>query len=264
MVVARSAMARRSRAASANGAPGPHGMANGVSHLQVLRNGADEDGLAHVRHSLGRRPVSDLSKLFVRGLPPWKRVMDILMASTLLVLLSPLMLAVAVAIKLGSPGPIIFRQKRAGLGGRPFLFLKFRSMFINAEQERKALDGFNEATGPVFKMRQDPASPPSDALSGGLDRRDPATLERARGEMTIVGPRPPILSEVEGYEPWQRHRLDTMGGLTCIWQVSGRSNVEFVDWMRMDLQYIAKRSLLFDLRLLAKTAGAVLSRRGAY
>ncbi len=255
---------------SSTGHQGPHGLGNGgvtngAAHFQASHEVADDDGLAHVRHTLGRRPVADLSTLFARGLPAWKRVMDILTASILLILLSPLMLAVAVAIRLTSPGPIIFRQKRAGLSGRPFLFLKFRSMYINAEQEKKALEGFNEVTGPVFKMRQDPRITPVGRFIRRLSIDEiPQLLNVLRGEMTLVGPRPPILSEVERYEAWQRHRLNTTGGLTCIWQVSGRSNVAFIDWMRMDLQYIAKRSLLFDLSLLAKTAGAVLSRRGAY
>ncbi len=236
-----------------------------ASHLQLVRDVPASDGLAHVRASLGHRQVADMSTLFVRRLPIWKRGMDILVSSTLLVLLSPLMLAVAVAIKLSSPGPIVFRQLRAGLGGRPFTFLKFRSMYIDAEERRKALEGLNEASGPVFKMKNDPRVTRVGRLIRGLSIDEiPQLWNVLRGDMTLVGPRPPILDEVERYESWQRHRLDTTGGLTCIWQVSGRSNIAFIDWMRMDRRYIAKRSLLFDLRLLVMTANAVLSRRGAY
>lgn len=236
----------------------------GQAATKAVRKSQPE-GLGLVRDGAGDRPVADMLNLFYRPVPVWKRTMDIVVSAVLLLLLLPLIALVSLAIRLDSPGPIVFRQKRAGVGGKPFTFYKFRSMYIDAEARRKALEEQNEATGPVFKMRNDPRITPVGRLLRRLSIDEiPQLWNVLRGDMTLVGPRPPILDEVHRYEPWQRQRLDTKGGLTCIWQVSGRSNVPFVDWMRMDLRYIAKRSLFFDLSLLAKTAGAILTRRGAY
>lgn len=194
-----------------------------------------------------------------------RRALDICVASGMLLLLSPLLLCVAVAVKLTSAGPILFRQQRAGQGGVPFTFYKFRSMYLDAEARKAALASSNEQSGPVFKMKNDPRMTPLGRLirRASIDEL-PQLYNVLIGDMTLVGPRPPTLDEVEKYEPWQRDRLSVKGGLTCIWQVSGRSEIGFQDWVRMDLRYARQRGLAMDIGLLAKTAKAVVSGRGAY
>jgi len=225
-----------------------------------------EPSLRRLRRGAAGRPVHDLGPVLVQPLPLGKRLVDIAVSGALLVLLAPLFATVAFLIKLTSPGPVFFKQPRAGLGGRPFPFYKFRSMYIDAEERRKALQGQNIHKGqPIFKLKHDPRITPI----GRLLRRSsidelPQLYNVLVGDMTLIGPRPPRLDEVEKYEPWQRRRLEVMGGLTCIWQVSGRSEIGFEDWVRMDIQYQEKRSMLLDLKLLFKTVGAVLSGRGAY
>jgi len=235
-------------------------LANG-SRVQLLDQ---SEGLASVRQG-GERPVGDLAPLFVHEVHPGKRAFDIAVSATLLTLLSPLFLIVAILIKLTSPGPIIFRQQRAGRSGIPFTFYKFRSMYIDAEERKKALMGSNEAKGPIFKMKNDPRMTPI----GRLIRRSsidelPQLFNVLKGDMTLIGPRPPTMDEVPKYERWQRKRLNAKGGLTCIWQVSGRSEIGFDDWVRMDLRYLERKSFWLDCKLLFKTVTAVLSGRGAY
>jgi lipopolysaccharide/colanic/teichoic acid biosynthesis glycosyltransferase len=222
------------------------------------------DGLTRIRQG-GERPVGDLAPLFVHHVNPLKRTVDILIAGTLLTLLSPLFLVAAIAIKLTSPGPVIFRQLRAGRSGIPFAFYKFRSMYIDAEERKQSLLAVNEAQGPIFKMRNDPRM----TSIGRLLRRSsidelPQLINVLKGDMTLIGPRPPTLDEVPKYELWQRKRLNAKGGLTCIWQVSGRSEIGFDDWVRMDLRYLEQKSFWLDCKLLFKTVTAVLSGRGAY
>ncbi|NPV48023.1 MAG: exopolysaccharide biosynthesis polyprenyl glycosylphosphotransferase [Armatimonadetes bacterium] len=194
-----------------------------------------------------------------------KRVLDVIGAVAGLVLLAPLMLLVALAIKLESRGPVFFCQRRLGQGGVPFRFYKFRSMTVGAEQARCELEQCNEVSGPVFKMRQDPRT----TRVGRFIRRAsidemPQLWNVLRGDMSLVGPRPPLPDEVACYEQWQRERLAVRPGLTCIWQVSGRSDVPFEEWVRMDIEYVRTRSFWLDLKLLALTVPAVLSGRGAY
>ena len=194
-----------------------------------------------------------------------KRVLDIVLSATALVVLSPVFLAVALAIVLDSPGPILFRQKRVGMNGRLFWFYKFRSMHQDAEERLLELMAFNEAQGPIFKIRQDPRI----TRVGAFLRRTsldefPQFWNVLRGEMSIVGPRPPIPAEVQKYERWQRRRLSMKPGITCIWQVSGRSELGFDQWMELDLEYIDNWSLWHDLKILVKTVPAVLTGRGAH
>jgi lipopolysaccharide/colanic/teichoic acid biosynthesis glycosyltransferase len=202
--------------------------------------------------------------MFLSPPPFWKRLMDVLGAGVLLILLSPLMIGAAIMVRLSSPGPIIFRQKRAGLGGKPFWFYKFRTMYIDAEQRKQELMHLNEAQGPVFKIANDPRVTP---IGRNLRRMSidelPQLWNVLKGDMSLVGPRPPTMDEIDKYTPWQRRRLEVQGGLTCIWQVSGRCLIPFEEWMRMDLRYSRKISPINDLSLLFKTVGAVLSRRGA-
>ncbi len=221
--------------------------------------------MSQIRDAAGLRPVESLDDELIIPLAAWKRTLDVVVAGVLLVALLPLFAVVAALVKLTSPGPVIFKQMRAGAGGRPFPFYKFRSMYLDAEERKKALMSQNECDGPVFKMKNDPRITPVGRFlrKWSIDEL-PQLWNVLAGDMTLVGPRPPTLDEVEKYEPWQRRRLSITGGLTCIWQVSGRSQVGFEDWMRMDSRYARHRSWRMDLKILWQTAGAVLARRGAY
>jgi exopolysaccharide biosynthesis polyprenyl glycosylphosphotransferase len=193
-----------------------------------------------------------------------KRLLDITVSSAALVLLSPLLIAVAAAVKLTSRGPVLFRQKRVGRLGRTFEMLKFRSMVTNAESLKGSLSERNEQAGPVFKMTRDPRV----TAVGRFIRRHsidelPQLVNVLRGDMSLVGPRPPLPSEVERYEAWQRRRLSVRPGLTCVWQVSGRNQIAFDEWMLLDMRYIDNWSLLEDLRLIFRTVPVVLTGRGA-
>lgn len=194
-----------------------------------------------------------------------KRVMDIVGASAALVLFSPIMLLAAIAVKLDSPGPVFFRQTRVREGGRLFAFYKFRSMYIDAEQRKAEFESDNEASGPVFKMRRDPRITRVGRVLRKLSIDEmPQLVHVLLGQMSLVGPRPPVPSEVEEYQPWQCERLSVKPGLTCTWQVSGRSDIPFDTWVRMDIDYIRRRSLWLDIRLLMLTIPAVITGRGAY
>ena len=194
-----------------------------------------------------------------------KRLLDILLASLGLVATSPIWLAIAVAIKLDSPGPAIFVQQRVGLNGRPFKFYKFRSMYANAEQRLADVRAHNELDGPVFKMRHDPRV----SRIGKLLRRTsldelPQLVNVLKGEMSMVGPRPPLPREVAEYRPADMIRLSVKPGLTCLWQVHGRSMVGFEAWMEYDREYVRRLSPWLDLNILMRTVWVVLSCRGAY
>jgi lipopolysaccharide/colanic/teichoic acid biosynthesis glycosyltransferase len=220
--------------------------------------------LAAVRSEF-ERDVHDLEALFTRRTPPAKRTLDVLGSAALLVALAPVLATIAVAVKFSSPGPILFRQKRAGVGGRPFTFFKFRSMYIDAEARKKELAALNEADGPVFKMKNDPRVTPIGRFIRrySLDEL-PQLWNVLKGDMSLVGPRPPTLDEVPAYARWHRRRLLQKGGLTCHWQVSGRSDVSFEEWMRMDARYSREANLGTDIKLLAQTAKAVFTGKGAY
>jgi exopolysaccharide biosynthesis polyprenyl glycosylphosphotransferase len=193
-----------------------------------------------------------------------KRAIDIGVSATALTLLSPLLITVAALIKFTSRGPLLFRQSRVGQHGRQFNMLKFRSMVVNAEDLKARLLALNEQEGPIFKMKSDPRI----TRVGRFIRKYsidelPQLLNVLRGEMSLVGPRPPIPAEVAKYEAWQRRRLSVRPGLTCVWQVSGRNEISFEEWMYLDMQYIDHWSLQGDLQLLAKTVPVVLTGRGA-
>nr|MBO2500834.1 sugar transferase [Acidimicrobiia bacterium] len=194
-----------------------------------------------------------------------KRAIDIIGATIALVLLSPVFLVVAIAVKLSSPGPVLFKQTRIGKYGEPFTFLKFRSMRVGADNEKRNLIDLNEVDGPVFKIREDPriTSVGRFLRKTSLDEL-PQLLHVLSGRMSLVGVRPPVPEEVAEYSAYERQRLLIKPGLTCIWQVSGRSDLDFRTWMRMDLEYIENWSLALDLKLILKTFSAVLSGRGAY
>ena len=194
-----------------------------------------------------------------------KRAFDLFSSALALLAFSPVLVTVAAAIKIESRGPVFFRQRRVGLNGRPFTMLKFRSMHIDAEARLESLRAHNEASGPVFKMRNDPRI----TRVGRLIRKTsldelPPFFNVLIGEMSIVGPRPPIPAEVRQYKRWQRRRLSVKPGITCTWQVSGRSNIDFDQWMELDLEYIDHWSLWRDIQICFKTIPAVLSSRGAH
>jgi exopolysaccharide biosynthesis polyprenyl glycosylphosphotransferase len=194
-----------------------------------------------------------------------KRLVDVVGAAVGLAVVGPLvMLPAALAIKLTSPGPILFRQKRSGLHGRLFTMYKFRSMVDNAEMLRAELEAFNEMSGPVFKMATDPRITPVGAFlrKTSIDEL-PQLWNVLKGDMSLVGPRPPIPSEVDKYDPWHRRRLSMKPGLTCLWQVSGRNKIGFDQWMQLDLQYIDHWSLWLDFKILLRTIPTVLSGFGA-
>ncbi|HSD19742.1 MAG TPA: sugar transferase [Anaeromyxobacter sp.] len=193
-----------------------------------------------------------------------KRAFDITLSVLGLALLSPLLAIVAIAVRLDSPGPVLFRQRRVGLNGREFTLYKFRSMRVGAEDELHALRAHNEADGPVFKMREDPRVTGVGRFIRRMSIDElPQLWNVLRGEMSVVGPRPPIPEEVRRYQRWQRRRLSMKPGITCTWQVSGRSDLEFDRWMELDLAYIDSWSLWGDLQIVARTIPAVLLRRGA-
>jgi lipopolysaccharide/colanic/teichoic acid biosynthesis glycosyltransferase len=194
-----------------------------------------------------------------------KRAFDVAFALALLALSLPLTLVVVVLIAATSPGPVIYRQTRVGRGGRPFTCLKFRSMVPDAEARKIHLLHHNEASGPVFKIRTDPRVTPVGRWLRKLSIDElPQLLNVLAGDMSIVGPRPPIPDEVAQYVSWQRGRLAVKPGLTCLWQVSGRSLLGFEEWVRLDLEYIRRRSFWFDLVLVVRTVPAVLRARGAH
>jgi len=193
-----------------------------------------------------------------------KRLMDICVSGLLLFLMAPLFMAVAILIKVTMPGPVFFSQKRVGLNGRRFRMWKFRSMVVDAEARKAALAKANEMAGPVFKISNDPRI----TQLGKLLRRTsidelPQLWNVLVGDMSLVGPRPPLPKEVNQYERWQLRRLSMRPGLTCIWQVSGRNEVSFHEWMEMDLRYIDTWSFVNDLTILARTVPVVITGRGA-
>ncbi len=194
-----------------------------------------------------------------------KRLTDIVIAGFLLLLFLPIIPVVALLIRLDSPGPILFKQRRVGKGGKPFNFYKFRSMVTGAEGAIDTLRPLSGVDGPVFKIKEDPRI----THVGRFLRRSsldelPQLINVLRGEMSIVGPRPNLPSEVSQYLPWQRRRLDVTPGITCFWQIAGRSHIGFQEWMRLDLEYVRKRSYVTDLKIMLQTLPAVIARKGAY
>lgn len=194
-----------------------------------------------------------------------KRVLDILLSIAGIIIVSPVMLVTALLIKVSSPGPIIFKQTRCSLNGREFTLFKFRTMVVDAESKLAELQKHNEMTGPAFKMTNDPRI----IRFGKVMRKFsidelPQLFNVLQGDMSFVGPRPPIPAEVKKYAPWQRRRLSMRPGLTCIWQVQGRNRiVKFDEWMKLDLQYIDEWTLWLDLRLFLKTIPIVIFGIGA-
>ena len=212
-------------------------------------------------HSHG---TGSLEAVFARPLPRWKRAMDVSAAVLTLLCLLPLLALIAGAVRLTSGRPVIFKQRRAGLMGRPFEIYKFRTMVVDAERRQAELRDRSEQDGPAFKLTNDPRV----TRLGHFLRKTsldelPQLWNVLKGNMSLVGPRPLPCGEASACSQWQQRRLDVTPGITCIWQVKGRSSVSFPEWMRMDIAYIRSRRLLCDVRLLLLTVPAVLLRRGA-
>jgi len=195
-----------------------------------------------------------------------KRLLDVAVGALVLTLLSPVLLSVALMVRLSSRGPVFYASGRVGCRGRRFRFLKFRTMCWDAEARRRELDDQNEVPdGVVFKIRRDPRITRVGRVLRKLSIDElPQLVHVLSGKMSLVGPRPPLPEEVAAYGAWEAQRLLVKPGLTCIWQVSGRSDLDFRTWVTMDIEYIRDWSLWLDLKLLARTVPAVLSGHGAY
>jgi exopolysaccharide biosynthesis polyprenyl glycosylphosphotransferase len=225
--------------------------------LKKARSRAEEfDGDSLITHYTG-------------GLEGWpvvfKRVVDIVFSLGLIILLLPLFLLTAALIKLTSPGPAFFVQKRLGLNKRHFGIYKFRTMVVDAEKRMKEIEHLNEVSGPVFKIKNDPRITPLGRFlrKTSIDEL-PQLFNVLKGDMSLVGPRPLPIRDYEGFnEDWQRRRFSVRPGITCLWQIGGRSSISFEKWMELDLQYIDKWSLKLDLEILVKTIPAVLRGSGA-
>lgn len=183
-----------------------------------------------------------------------KRVIDVVGALFGLIILSPILIIVGILIKLESKGPIIFAQKRVGLNGKEFKMYKFRSMVANAEEIKEKLKEKNEMSGPMFKMKNDPRI----TKVGKFIRKTsidelPQLINVLKGDMSLVGPRPSLPNEVKEFESWMLKRLEVKPGLTCYWQVMGRNNIDFENWMKLDIKYVNERSFCLDIKLIFKT-----------
>lgn len=195
-----------------------------------------------------------------------KRIFDITFSVLLFPFMLPLMVLIAILIKLDSKGPVFYNHTRVGKDEIPFLCFKFRTMVVDAHQLKEELKHLNEMQGPAFKMKEDPRTTKLGKLLRRLSLDElPQIFNILFGSMSFVGPRPPLPEEVLKYNLWQKRRLSVKPGLTCLWQVSGRNNIDDFDtWVSMDLKYIERASLMYDLVLILKTVPVVLFRKGAY
>jgi exopolysaccharide biosynthesis polyprenyl glycosylphosphotransferase len=194
-----------------------------------------------------------------------KRVIDVVVGNIAFCLLSPLLILIGLAIKLTSPGPILYHWRVVGQNGRPFVSYKFRSMVVNADAMKAALEATNEMSGPVFKMKADPRITPIGRVlrKFSLDEL-PQLWSVIKGDMSLVGPRPPLQTEYAQFSDYQKQKLRVKPGITCLWQISGRNNIrDFDQWVQLDLEYIRHWSLWLDLKILFMTIPAVVRGRGA-
>ena len=194
-----------------------------------------------------------------------KRLIDIICSFMGLLALSPLFIIIAIIIKFTSKGPVFFSQKRVGKYGREFYMYKFRSMVVNAEELKEKLAAQNEMSGPMFKMKDDPRV----TKVGKFIRKTsidelPQLWNVLKGDMSLVGPRPSLPKEVAQFEDWMHRRLEVKPGLTCYWQVSGRNNIDFEDWMKLDIRYVEERNLWIDIKLILKTVSVLFGDKNAH
>ena len=195
----------------------------------------------------------------------FKRIIDIIGAGLGLILLSPIIAIVACAVKVTSKGPIFFSQKRVGKNGELFEMYKFRSMVVNAEELKGNLEDQNEMSGPMFKIKDDPRI----TKVGKFIRKTsidelPQLWNVLKGDMSLVGPRPSLPKEVEQFDNWMFKRLSVRPGLTCYWQVSGRNNIDFEDWMKLDVKYVDERNIWIDIKLIFKTVFVLFGDKNAH
>ncbi|WP_302541783.1 sugar transferase [uncultured Clostridium sp.] len=194
-----------------------------------------------------------------------KRTIDIIGAGLGLILLSPIIAIVACAVKFTSKGPVFFSQKRVGKNGELFEMYKFRSMVVNAEELKENLEEQNEMSGPMFKIKDDPRI----TKVGKFIRKTsidelPQLWNILKGDMSLVGPRPSLPKEVEQFDNWMFKRLSVRPGLTCYWQVSGRNNIDFEDWMKLDVKYVEERNFWIDIKLIFKTVFVLFGDKNAH
>lgn len=215
---------------------------------------------------LGAAPLLTFSAAPHDEMRLWvKRLIDIALGGAALVVLAPAMLLIALAVRLTSPGPVIFRQVRCGLSGRKFMFYKFRSMCRNAEELKPAVAHLNARDEVAFKIPNDPRLTPIGRFLRKFSIDEwPQLWNVLKGDMSLVGPRPAVPEEVEQYKRWQRRRLRMRPGLTCLWAVAGRDALDFETWMKMDMQYIDSWSLALDWKIMLRTVPRVLSGKGAH
>ncbi len=195
----------------------------------------------------------------------FKRFFDIILSLLGLICLSPVLIIVAIAIKLESEGPVLFSQDRVGKDGKTFKMYKMRSMVSNAEELKEKLLKQNEMSGPMFKMKDDPRI----TKVGKFIRKTsideiPQLINIIKGDMSLVGPRPSLPKEVAEFEPWMYERLVVKPGLTCYWQVMGRNNIDFEDWMKLDIKYVRERNLFLDMKLVIKTFFVLFGDKNAH
>lgn len=194
-----------------------------------------------------------------------KRLIDVVCSFMGVLLLSPLFIIIAIIIKTTSKGPVFFSQKRVGKNGKKFDMYKFRSMVVNAEELKEKLADQNEMSGPMFKMKDDPRV----TKVGKFIRKTsidelPQLWNVLKGDMSLVGPRPSLPKEVAQFEDWMHKRLEVKPGLTCYWQVSGRNNIDFEEWMKLDIKYVDERSTWIDIKLILKTVGVLFGDKNAH
>ena len=194
-----------------------------------------------------------------------KRLIDVICSFIGVVVLSPLFIIIAIIIKTTSKGPVFFSQKRVGKNGKEFDMYKFRSMVVNAEELKEKLAAKNEMSGPMFKMKDDPRVTKVGKFirKTSLDEL-PQLWNVLKGDMSLVGPRPSLPKEVDKFEKWMCKRLEVKPGLTCYWQVSGRNNIDFEDWMKLDIRYVEERSTWVDIKLIFKTARVLFGDKNAH
>jgi lipopolysaccharide/colanic/teichoic acid biosynthesis glycosyltransferase len=193
-----------------------------------------------------------------------KRTFDFIVSTTLLLIISPIMLSIAALVKLTSPGPAFFQWRVVGEGGRYFTGYKFRSMYQNADEIKEKLLSQNEMVGPVFKITADPRITPLGKFlrKYSLDEL-PQLWSVINGDMSLVGPRPPLQSEYEHFTPWQKQKMAVKPGITCIWQTTGRNDIrDFDEWVKLDLKYIKERNFKMDLKILLDTVKCTLRGTG--
>ena len=238
--------------------------AEGLDFAFTTSTHIEEDGNIFVEH-LGGVSMVFLKYVFQNPTIQFiKRLFDFMASAILIFLCLPLWVVMPILIKVDSPGPILFRQERIGKHGRRFIMYKFRSMVADAEKLLEKVWHLNEMDGPAFKIINDPRLTRIGRFlrKTSLDEL-PQLFNVLKGDISLVGPRPPIFTEVRQYRPWEKKRLSVKQGITCLWQVSGRNDIRFDEWMKLDLMYIEKWSFALDLKILIKTVPAVLSRRGA-